>query len=301
MNELERIAAIGRIFATGASDAVTLGIGDDAAALVLDEPLVVSVDAAVEHVHFERGWLRFEDLGYKATMAALSDLAAMGAAVIGTLGSLVLPDDVTDDDLQAIAHGQAAACREVGGAVIGGNLARGGELAIHTTVLGHATRVMPRSGACVGDLVMVAGDLGLAAAGLAGLRAGGGVPERWASAWRRPHARIRDGLRAVGQANAAIDVSDGLAADVAQLARASGVAVVLDAEALLVEKLGALAEDTLRWVLHGGEDYALVVTSPDRIDGFRIIGACEAGSGVWLNSAGKREEVVAAGWDHFAT
>lgn len=299
MNERERIRALQRIFGSG-GDGVSLGIGDDAAALAVDGTLVVSVDAAVEHVHFERAWLGLDDLGYRATMAALSDLAAMGAAPLGVLGSLVLPPMVTDGELEAMARGQAAACEEVHTVMVGGNLTRGSELGIHTTVLGRAERPLRRDGAQTGDLVMRAGDVGLAAAGLARLRAGATEPGSWVQAWRRPRAHIAEGLAAAGLATAAIDVSDGLAADVGQLAEASGLCVTLDTEALVVDALREAGERAIDFVLYGGEDYALVVTAPTPIDGFIVIGRCEAGTGVWLQREGRRVQLGPTGWDHFA-
>ena len=300
MNERERIEALRLIFERGATGAL-LGIGDDAAALVVHEPLVVSVDATVEHVHFERAWLGLDDIGYKATMAALSDLAAMGAAPVGVLASCALPEDVGDDDLAAIAHGQAAACDEVGTQVIGGNLTKGAVLAIHTTVLGRTTQPLRRDGARVGDSVMIAGEVGLAAAGLRRLRDGADAPESWTSAWRRPQAQIAAGLRAAGVASAAIDISDGLASDVAQLAHASGVAVTLDAAAIVGDALRSIGDGALSVALAGGEDYALVVTASKPIEGFRPIGTCAEGAGVWLQRVGHREAITVSGWDHFAS
>ncbi len=185
MSEWDRIAALRRIFeADGAPEALRLGIGDDAAVLDVSGALVVSVDAAVEHVHFEREWLSMEALGYRATVAALSDLAAMGAVPAGVLGSWALPRDVTDADLEAMANGQAEACREVGTRVIGGNLARGADLSLHTTVLGQVDNALRRDGARPGDVLMVAGELGWAAAGLAALQRGE-REGRFVQAWRR--------------------------------------------------------------------------------------------------------------------
>ncbi len=299
MSEWQRIARLREIFEARPSgpSSVRLGIGDDAATLAIEGTLVVSVDACVEHVHFERAWLSMSDLGYKATMAALSDLAAMGAEPVGILGSLVLPAGVDDEELVAIGRGQERACAEVGAHVVGGNLSRGGELAIHTTVLGRAAAVLPRAGARAGELVLLAGDVGLAAAGLRRLRDGHEAPAAWVNAWRRPRALFDAGLSAVGRASAAIDVSDGLAADVGHLAAASGVRVVLDEAALARPELG---EQGLALALYGGEDYALVVTADAPIDGFRVIGRCEPGEGVWLAApGGERRRPSPGGFDHF--
>jgi thiamine-monophosphate kinase len=291
--EQERIALLERVL--GTDDArVLLGIGDDAAVIALSAPLVCSVDACVEGVHFERAWLSLHDLGYKATMAALSDLAAMGARPRGVLSSLILPPSLCDDELEQLAVGQREAAAACGTTVVGGNLARGDVLSINTTVLGEAERPLTRSGARPGDRVLVAGHLGQAALGLAALREGAvdaaGVAQHAAAieAWRRPLARIEDGLRASSVAHAAIDVSDGLGLDAWRLARASGVCLVLDR--------------SLEPCLEGGEDYALLITAAVDVDGFREIGVVEAAAqpddaGLWFEAP--RERIAVRGWDHF--
>ncbi|MEJ7733255.1 MAG: AIR synthase related protein, partial [Polyangiaceae bacterium] len=104
-----------------------------------------------------RAWLGPIDIGWRATAAAISDLAAMGAEPLGVLAALVLPDDVDDAALAAIADGQRGAAEDAGTAVIGGNLARGRELTITTTALGRAIDPLPRDGARAGDAVWLAG------------------------------------------------------------------------------------------------------------------------------------------------
>lgn len=316
MGERERVAMLARVLgqvtpARGASDVVQLGIGDDCAVLrARTDGLVLSVDSVVEHVHFRRAWLTFEQLGYKATMGALSDLAAMGAAPLGVLSSLILPRDVDDDALEALARGQAQACQEAGTSVVGGNLARGEALSITTTVIGDAPTPLRRDGARPGDAVVVAGPLGLAAAGLRALltdRAGDPVFEPALAAWRRPRARLDDGRRLARLATAAIDVSDGLALDLTRMADASGCKVVLSAEALVDARLppiaAALGVDPLELAVSGGEDYALLATVPHdaELAGLARVGRCAAGEGVVLERAsGEPTAVQPAGWDHFA-
>lgn len=299
-SEWTRIALLRAALGGRADARVLVGIGDDAAVLAPGvAPLVWTVDASVEGVHFRRGLLSLADVGYRATMAAASDLAAMGAAPLGLLAALVLPPWITDADLAEIAAGQREAADALGTAVIGGNLARGAELSITTTALGSAARPLTRAGARSGDAIWMAGPVGLAAAGLAWLLRGEAVesapetsaPEASApavvapavSAWRRPRARIVEGMRAASHAGAraAIDVSDGLAADVGHLARASGVRAVLDEAALTGPELVAvglaLGRQPLELALSGGEDYALVVVlSPgERLEGFTRIGDVE--------------------------
>ncbi|XYH98929.1 thiamine-phosphate kinase [Sorangium sp. So ce1128] len=323
-SEWTRIEMLRAALGGAAGAHVLCGIGDDAAILApapppggAAEPLVWTIDSAVEGVHFRRDLLSFEDLGYRATMAAASDLAAMGARPVGLLAALVLPRDVSDDELGALARGQRAACDEIGAAIIGGNLSRGGEISITTTALGAAAAPLRRDGARPGDALALAGPVGLAAAGFAlldrGMSPAGAAAERAIQAFRRPVARIDAGLRAAAGAgaSAAIDVSDGLAADLAHLARASGVRVLLDPAALvsadLREAAALLGADALELALHGGEDYAVAVAGPGvgSLPGFVAIGRCapreEGASAVaLLGPEGQLTSVEARGYDHFA-
>jgi len=310
---------------------VLVGIGDDCAVLLPGaEPLVWTIDASVEGVHFRRDLLSFEDIGHRATMAAASDLAAMGASPLGVLSALVLPDDVSDADLEAIARGQREAVNAIGTAVLGGNLARGGELSITTTVLGRAPRPLQRRGARPGDALWLIGPVGLAAAGLRLLLEARPVETSAAracvAAWRRPSARIGAGLSLRGVAAAAIDVSDGLARDVGHLARASGVRAVIEIAALDSAELIAVAAELgvvpAELALHGGEDYALAFAAPESavlqgavkigsfeasdaagggVAGGGVAGGGVAGGGVVAKYPdGSRKELREGGYDHFA-
>ena len=321
-SERERIELL-RAALGGAAPGLLLGIGDDAAVLAAGtEPLVWTVDAQVEGVHFRRELLSFADLGYRATMAAASDLAAMGATPRGALASLVLPADVGDDALAALAVGQRQAAEALGTAIAGGNLARGGELSITTTFLGEATEPLRRDGARPGPAICSAGPGGRAGAGLAArarARGGGAAPATAAdaalapaiAAWRRPTARIAAGVAARAAARAAIDVSDGLARDLGHVAGASGVRAVVDPTAVVSGELraaaAALGVDALDLALHGGEDYALVVVAPPRaiLPGFTRIGGCEPMTGARGDVAlvapdGSLTVVAERGFDHFA-
>lgn len=307
--EHARVVRLRSIF--GEPTGGTLGIGDDCARFLSTVPVVVSVDASVEDVHFRRAWMSLAEIGYRATMAALSDLAAMGAAPLGILSSLVLPPALLDEELYELAGGQRAAAEEAGTFVLGGNLARGSELSVTTTVFGAAAHAVPRGGARQGDGVFVCGRLGAAAAGLeAFLRNRREVGAQWEAVLRafvRPRALLGEGRSAAALgATAMIDVSDGLAADGRHLAEASGVRLVLSREAL-EPFVAALPRfdgfDPLAAVLSGGEDYALLFTLPSGVlptalDA-RWVGTVVAGSpGVWLESAGRQTE-LRGGFDHF--
>ena len=265
-------------------------------------------------------------------MAAASDLAAMGAEPIAALSSLVLANAVDDEALDALARGQAAAASVVGAPVVGGNLARGTETSITTTLLGRAETPVLRFGALAGDGVWLAGPVGLAAAGLAALEQGaqsvqsarsggrGGVVDDAAAseclrAWRRPVARIAEGRALAGVAHAAIDVSDGLAHDAWQLAIASDVRIVLDLAAVLAAGGDALAAGAAlvgrppeELALHGGEDYAVLAASGEALAGYVKIGSVEAfradteqGARVLLRTPGGIIAVEPRGFDHFAS
>ena len=314
MSERERIARLQAIFGP-APAGVALGIGDDAAVLLPGAgPLVWSVDQAVEHVHFERRWLDAECLGYRATMAALSDLAAMGARPRGVLAALAVPPDLDDAWFDGIARGQRRACDECATAMLGGNLSRAGELSIATTVLGEAPRPMRRDRAKPGDALWLAGPVGLARAGLEHLLLGNLSDAGRLASWRFPTARIAEGLQAAERCDAAIDVSDGLALDAFRLAEASGVALVFDGAALVDDVLrdaaASVGRAPLELALYGGEDYALLVAAPPelgQLGTFRRVGHVRtpsdseraSGALLHLEEDGAVRPVAARGFDHF--
>jgi thiamine-monophosphate kinase len=300
----------------GAAPRVRVSIGDDAAVLSRPEGEVVwSIDAAVEGVHFRRDLMSLEDAGYRATMAALSDLGAMGAVPVGVLAALTLPRTFEDAELLEMASGQRAAALACETAIVGGNLARGDVLTITTTVLGEAGRPVLRAGASAGDVVALAGPVGLAGAGLAAALRGAAADDPSLgpalAAFRRPTARLIAGRAALERgATAMIDVSDGLATDVTQLADAGGITIELDEGALVEPALAraalALGQDALELALSGGEDYALVATftmGAELPPSFRRIGRCvprAADAVVLARADGSRSAVRPSGFDHFS-
>jgi thiamine-monophosphate kinase len=307
MNERERIAMLTRVLGR-AIPGVTVGIGDDAAILDGAGTLVWTIDEQVEGVHFRRSLLGFRDVGFRSLMAAASDVAAMGGRPWCALCALVVPADVDDAALEAIATGQREAADELHAAVVGGNLSRGPALSLSTTVLGRCQRALQRRGAHAGEGIWLAGKVGLAAAGLRALE-GDTLPgdprvQPAVAAWRTPRALVEAG-RAMGLlATAAIDVSDGLARDLGHLAEASGLSAVLDEDALLADSelvaaAGALGALPIELALHGGEDYALVATSAAALPGFRRIGQMREGRGLALRMAAGERPVEPVGFDHF--
>ena len=247
----------------------TFGLRDDAAVLDVSGRghLVVSVDSVVEGVHVDLSLCSPGDVGWKALMGALSDLAAVGSAPLGALVALCVPDGAGEGELAlGVMGGVAEASAASGCPVVGGDLSGAGQLAVSVTVLGTIEPgdrpAVSRAGAQPGDVVLVTGPCGASAAGLRELRADGGAGAgthsgRLAEAYRRPVARLREGeLARLGGAHAMIDVSDGLALDLHRLADASGVGFELD-DVPVAE--GA----TLDEALGGGEDYQLVLAADE--------------------------------------
>tara|TARA_R110002049_G_scaffold124997_20_gene280580 strand:- start:262 stop:1188 length:927 start_codon:yes stop_codon:yes gene_type:complete len=275
----------------GRGDAVDLSVGDDCAILRLQdgERLATSVDTMVEGVHFPSDCFP-EDIGFRAVSAAASDLAAMGARPLGMTVALTLP---TADELwlHAFSEGLAAAVSEYGLPLVGGDTTQG-PLAVSVQVLGAlpAGQAIMRSGASVGDDVYVSGTLGDAAAALACMaqewRPDADHVEYVLERFNRPRARLELGLQLLGAATAAIDISDGLLADAAHIAAASGVKICIDPD--LIPLSSALLshdnrETALRWALTGGDDYELCFCLPAGTAppaGTALIGRVEAGAGV---------------------
>jgi thiamine-monophosphate kinase len=235
------------------------GVGDDGA--VLDVPagsrLVVSTDTTVEDVHFRRAWLSAEEVGWRAAQAALSDLAAMAATPLGVLLALTVPANWRSE-LAALAEGIAKATRAAGAPIVGGDVTDGDRLALSITVLGHAAHPLSRAGAQPGDLLYVTGALGGPGAALAAWERGDAPLGAHRARFAAPEARITAGLwLAAHGAHAAIDLSDGLAGDVAHLAAASGVSCVLDLNA--VPCVDGVNVDQ---ALASGEEYELLLAAP---------------------------------------
>lgn len=310
-DEFARIRELSRLF-SGQHDAVLTDIGDDAAVLrPQSQPLVVSVDVAVEGVHFERTLLSFAELGARAMSAAVSDLAAMGARPLAALCSLIAPRTLPRADFFALHAGIAQAARDYACPVIGGNLSSGHELSLSTTVLGALPGPgLYRSGARAGDAIYVTGYVGSAALGLKLLQLGAAerAPE-FVRAWRAPRARISEGLALSGVATSAIDISDGVLADLSHICEASGLGAAIEAGLVpfapdMVEIATSLGADPLALALTGGEDYELVYTLPkgvsDPCHGTRIGRMLEdRGPARVIGADGAPILIHGSGYEHF--
>jgi thiamine-monophosphate kinase len=269
-DEFDRIARLRERFKQGTGAGVLLGIGDDAALLAAGGgKLALSVDCAVEGVHFERAFGPLATLAARAFSAALSDLAAMAALPCAALSSLILPAQLTEADFDSLIDGLAGASVRYACPIVGGNLASGRELSITTTVVGRVPGDgLLRSGAQPGDRVCVTGSLGGAALGLRLLQRGAAArAPAFALRWLDPQARIAEGQQLRALASAAIDVSDGALQDLGHICEASGLGAQLFADALpyepgFVELCRELGEDPVSLALCGGEDYELLYTVP---------------------------------------
>ena len=303
--EFDRIRAIARRLGAHAAE-----LGDDCALVdVGGTTLALSTDVSVEGVHFRREWISPQEIGWRATAAALSDLAAMGASAVGVLVALTVPPVEKPPIFAALMEGVGGAVSASGGKVLGGDLSRGEAISLAITVIGTAARPVHRRGAQVGDRLWVTGQLGGARAALEAWNAGrvplAGARERFA----KPMPRLDAGRwLAEHGATAMLDVSDGLAGDVGHLAAASKVALVVDLGALplhpdITREAFAVRETPGVFAARGGEDYELLVTMPREFQGtdavpMTCIGEVHPGIGVAFFEDGF--ELSISGYDHFA-
>ena len=234
-------------------------IGDDAA--ILDVPqgerLVVTTDTSVEGVHFKREWLSHFEIGYRATAASLSDLAAMGARPLGILIALTLPEG-DRESARSLATGIGEGAAAVLAPIVGGDLSAGRVLSLTITALGSVARPLTRGGARVGDRVYVTGALGGPAAALRAWRAGREPNEKDRARFANPIPRIDAGaVFSAAGATAAIDISDGLIADLRHIAAASKVRIQI-----VADRIPRVAGATALEAAGSGEEYEIAVTAP---------------------------------------
>ncbi len=310
-DSLGEFEIIRRYFAPiGAAD-----IGEDCAVLdcPADRRIALSIDAQLADVHFPAAAEPAAIAG-RALRCALSDLAAEGARPLGFLVALSVPR-AEPSWLESFAAGLADSARQcTAGALLGGDLTRG-SLAVTVQVLGelplHSPRFV-RSAARAGDALYVSGTLGDAAGGLQLLQAAEptGDPVAWQrellSRYWRPEPRLALGQALRGVAHAVIDLSDGLLADLGQLARASNVCCELDSAKLPISTaLRQLCDDPERLALSGGDDYELCFSAapgavPPSLVGVPCccIGQVRAGEPQVL-CAGVEQGEGEGGWRHF--
>ena len=280
--EFELIAAIRERLTVGGapsgSAALIVGSGDDAAIVGPRQATATSVDMLVEGVHFETPPFTLREVGRKALAVALSDLAAMGASPAEAYVQLGAPHTRDDEELLEVASGIADVAARHNVVVAGGDLSSAPVLLVAVTVVGEdssAGAFVRRDGAISGDLLVVTGELGGAAAGLLALRSPdlvAGLEPTVVSELRgrqvEPRARVEAGLAlAKAGATAMIDISDGLAGDAEHLTVASGVGAEIDVASLpqapgVAEVAAAAGVAVLGLTAAGGEDYELLAALP---------------------------------------
>lgn len=313
--DVGEFALIDRIVGSGENlgSLVELGPGDDAAVLAAPDGRVVAcVDVLVEGRHFRRDWSTAIDIGRRAAAASLSDVNAMGATSTSLLVGLAAPADLPASWALEAAAGIKEEAASAGAVLVGGDTTEGDVITLSVTALGDLAGRAPvtRSGAQVGDRIAVCGRLGWAGAGLAVLGRGFRSPKVLVDAYRFPVIDYTAGPRASDAgAHAMIDVSDGLVADLARIAEASGVCIDIESESLEVpEPLQAAASaynvDPRIWMLTGGDDHALVACfGPDAAlpEGFVVIGSvAECADGAPVVTVDGAELEQPGGFTHFS-
>ena len=299
-----------------------IGIGDDAAAWQGDASIqLATVDSFVQDVHFPSGIAPWNELGWKALAANLSDIAAMGGLPRYALVSLALPDNTEVDDVTALYTGMLELARQCEVAIIGGDISSAPLVVITITILGNSQKkhILTRSAAKPGELVAVTGYLGAAAAGLEMLTKKLQFdPQATACldrAFLHPYPRIAEGQLLVEQGvKTAIDISDGLISDLNQICKSSQVSARVEIDRVPIEPMvkAEFSERALELALSGGEDYELLFTARaeviDRVKRaascpITVIGEIVAGKeGVTLvDSQGNPFNLGKAGWEHFIT
>jgi thiamine-monophosphate kinase len=286
---------------------LAVGIGDDAALIHVprDNMVAISTDTSIENVHFRRDWLSLEEIGYRATTAAISDMAAMAANGIGILVALTTPAEPREN-LDALGDGIARAAAAAGVRIYGGDTTRGPVLSLTITAFGNTREAMQRDAARAGHHVYVTGVLGGPGAALGTFASGAPLQPLWRERFACPRARIREARWVAGRgARAAIDISDGLVADAAHVAAASNVRIALHIDRVpTVQGVDPVA------AAQSGEEYELLLTSaiPIDRDAFRerfgiplteIGDVTDGEPGVQLMMNGEPIEMELRGYDHF--
>jgi thiamine-monophosphate kinase len=295
-----------------------VGIGDDAAAWNnADIMTLLSTDCLVQDVHFKPGQTGWKDLGWKALAVNLSDIAAMGGTAEYAVVTLGLPAETIVENITEIYKGMLDAANEFGTVIAGGDVTSSKTFFISVTVTGSAgEHILRRSAARPGDLVAVTGYPGSAAAGMkligSGTAATGDSPLK--QAFLRPVPRLAEGRSILDEDGiCAIDISDGLMADLGHICQASRVEARINTDSLPLHPAARriFPAEALDMALGGGEDYELLFTaSANVIEKVRArtsipvttIGEIIAGQpGIVqvMDSCGHLYKPARVGWDHF--
>ena len=306
--EFRLIGILGRMVGAQRKNAALVkGMGDDCATIRPGSSRqLVTVDAFVEGVHFNRKWTSARDAGWKALAANLSDIAAAGGRPQVAVISLELPPAMEVSWVRGFYSGLLACARKYGVAVAGGNISRSTHFASHITLIGEAPKIfISRSGARPGDVLAVTGALGGSLAGLLALNKGirGALVKRHI----HPEPRLQEGRELARVAHALIDISDGLVHEAGLMAEASGVRMVLDAGMFPVHPSAKALAPRLKISVEelaasSGEEYELLASLPRgkaswaMKRGMKIVGLVAKGRGVLIAGLPSRQ---VNGFDHF--
>ena len=298
---------------------VTIGIGDDCAvysAAPTSEQLITT-DMMVADIHFSPKTTEPFDIGYRLGAANISDIAAMGGTPRQAVIAVALPDDMTVEYMHRLFDGLKSVCRKYGVNLIGGDTVKtNGPLVLSVTIVGEVPRgkALLRSGAKPGDVVALTGPVGSSAVGLSALLDGVDGYEIAKTIHKRPEPQVDWGLRLRrAGAHSANDISDGLASELHEIAKASGVVITIQAEKIpLLDETRQWAKETgsdpLSFAYFGGEDFQLVTTLPVKalqnsdLQGLHVIGQVTAGAEptVYVETGdGFKTKLPAKGYNHF--
>ena len=298
------------------------GIGDDAAAWRNQEAVqLASVDSLIEGIHFKLDMTSWRELGWKALAVSLSDIAAMGGIPRYTLVSLALPGQTMVEDVADLYRGMIELTDMFGVVIAGGDSSSAPLVILNTTVFGSAAgkenNILTRSAAIAGDKIAVSGYLGGAAGGLAMLGSGMDLNQKDSAVLRQaflhPQPRVNEGQLLLKQGvKAAIDISDGLIADLEHICQASGVGARIEIERLPLHPAvkAVFGSKALEMALAGGEDYELLFTAAAEIIEraasmiacpITVIGEITGDGGrlELIDASGKPYKPASGGWQHF--
>ena len=301
-SEEQVIEVLAQVF--GSSDSrVLLGIGDDAAVVQGSAQQILTTDVAVEGVHFRSDWSTAHEIGQRIAAANIADVLAMNGKCDYLLVAATLTGNESLDWIRDLAQGIQDQAAAAGAVVVGGDLARSQALSITITAVGHADKVIGRSGAKPGETIYLSSLTGWSAAGLSMLQSEKHLSDKAIARFKVP---LIDHAVDFSKATSMSDVSDAVMVQGAQMAKASGVGFSL--QLTLIEKAEGFDElfdlanqmgaEVLEWILQGGEDHVLLATGVD-LPGIPI-GSVYEGSGISLVHNMKEIKMAPASWSHFS-
>ncbi len=291
-SEREIIEKLKKAFPKGKAE---IGIGDDAAVY---QNLVFTTDLLVEDSHFKREHPPFY-LGRKSVNVNLSDVAAMGGEPLFVLMSLSLPPDLTDKWLDELMDGVKDACEKGNCTLIGGDISRSEKIFISVTAIGQVEKPVLRGTGKEGEKIVLVGRVGDSRAGREVIEEGLHGFEELKMAFFDPIPKLKEGKIAASFATSMIDVSDGLVLDLRRMLGKKGAVLYpssLEPSPYLEQYCEMKGKDPLEYMLYGGEDYALIFTTPESPPLGRIIGEVKGEGGIQLDSLILRE----IGFEHFS-